>query len=85
MVFPGNVYENWDGSEWVYLPYSVLLKMETVNTVPSLQGYAVQPNGKTATVKLQTSTDLNNWTPATNGIYPATNRAAFYRLDFQVN
>lgn len=55
-----------------------------VNVTPALQGYAVQPNGKTATVQLQTSTDLTTWQTATNGTYPATNQAAFYRLKMEV-
>jgi hypothetical protein len=62
-----------------------VIKFETVNTTPSLQGYGVQPNGKAATVEMQTSSDLTTWTTATNGTYPATNSAAFYRLKMQIN
>jgi len=64
---------------------AVLLgKFETVNTTPALAGYGVQPNGKTATVSLETSADLQTWQTATNGTYPATNAAAFYRLKMDV-
>lgn len=59
--------------------------LEPVNVTPALQGYGVQPNGKSATVQLQTSADLINWQTATNGTYPATNAAAFYRLTMIVN
>lgn len=57
---------------------------QTVNVTPALQGYAVQPNGMTATVNLQTSPDLISWKTATNGVYPANNTAAFYRLNLEV-
>jgi len=59
-------------------------KLETVNITPALTGYGVQPNGKTATVQLQTSTDLTTWTTATNGTYAATNSAAFYRMKLEI-
>lgn len=62
-----------------------LAQFQTVNTTPNLQGYAVQPNGKTATVAMESSTNLINWASATNGTYSATNRAQFYRLKMSVN
>jgi len=77
---PGKIFL-WKGG----VPNDLLLEFDTVNTTPSLQGYAVQPNGKTATIQLQTSSDLTNWQPATNGTYPATNSAAFYRMSLQMN
>jgi hypothetical protein len=62
-----------------------IAEFDTVNTTPSLVGYGVVPNGHTATIALQTSTNLITWLNATNGTYPATNSAKFYRLNLQVN
>jgi hypothetical protein len=63
----------------------VLTQFDTVNTTPFLQGYAVQPNGHTASVALEASTNLTTWTATTNGTYAATNKAQFYRLSMTVN
>jgi hypothetical protein len=63
---------------------AVLVEFEPVNTTPALQGFAVQPNGHSATIALQSSSNLVNWVTATNGTYPATNRATFYRMSFTV-
>ena len=62
----------------------LLAQFDVVNTTPELAGFAVQPNGKTASIKLETSTNLTTWITATNGTYPATNRAQFYRMNFNV-
>jgi len=63
---------------------NMLVEFDTANTTPLLQGYAVQPNGRSATILLESSTNLATWTTATNGTYAATNRAMFYRLNFSV-
>jgi hypothetical protein len=67
------------------VPQVLLASFTPVNTTPALSGYGVQPNGRAATVALETSADLKTWQVATNGTYPATNAAAFYRINFQVN
>jgi hypothetical protein len=64
--------------------FFALAEFDPVNTTPQLAGFAVQPNGKTASITLESSTNLTTWTTATNGTYPATNRAQFYRMNFNV-
>lgn len=89
---PATVYfDGWsstilqtNGTESAKGSVSLLAEFSSVNVTPELQGYAVQPNGKTASVQLETSADLKTWTQTTNGIYPATNQAAFYRLKMDV-
>ncbi|HEY4414515.1 MAG TPA: hypothetical protein VGO57_02395 [Verrucomicrobiae bacterium] len=68
-----------------YGPVVLLASFTPVNTTPDLSGYGVQPNGRVATVALETSTNLTTWQATTNGTYAATNRAAFYRLKLEVN
>jgi hypothetical protein len=63
---------------------SALVEFDAVNTTPQSAGFLVQPNGHQATVLLQESTNLTAWTSITNGTFPATNRAAFYRINFTV-
>ena len=64
--------------------FFLLAEFDAVNTTPELAGFAVQPNGKPASITLETSTNLTTWATATNGTYPATNRAQFYRMNFNV-
>jgi len=61
-----------------------LVMLEPVNTTPALVGFAVQPAKNSATIALETSTNLMTWTPATNGTYGATNSARFFRMNFSV-
>jgi hypothetical protein len=63
---------------------SILARFDTVNQSPDVRGLAVQPASKGASVELQTSADLQTWNTATNGTYPATNSAQFYRLKMSV-
>jgi hypothetical protein len=61
-----------------------LVKLEAVNATPDIRGFAVQPAKSSATIALETSTNLTNWTPATNGTYSATNSARFFRMNLSV-
>jgi hypothetical protein len=61
-----------------------LVKLESVNATPDLRGFAVQPAKSSATIALETSTNLTNWAPATNGTYSATNSARFFRMNLSV-
>jgi len=64
--------------------FFALAEFDAVNTTPELAGFAVQPNGKTASINLESSINLTTWVIATNGTYPATNSAQFYRMNFNV-
>lgn len=61
-----------------------LVKLEAVNATPDIRGFAVQPAKSSATIALETSTNLTIWTPATNGNYSATNSARFFRMNLSV-
>jgi hypothetical protein len=61
-----------------------LIKLEAVNATPDIRGFAVQPAKSSATIALETSTNLTSWTPASNGIYSATNSARFFRMNLSV-
>ena len=61
-----------------------LVMLESVNATPDLRGFAVQPAKSSAAIALETSTNLTNWTPATNGTYSATNSARFFRMNLSV-
>lgn len=70
-----------DGSQGIVV---LLGEFEVVNRTPAIQGFAVQPNGQNANIALQSSVDLVNWCPATNGLYGATGAARFFRMAFSV-
>ena len=63
------------------MPSMCLIKLEPVNSTPMLNGFAVQAPNNSATINLETSTNLSIWTTATNGTYEATNQARFFRMN----
>lgn len=64
-------------------PVVLLWKLETVNTTDA-GNLAVQPAGLSATVRLQTSTNLATWQTMTNASFGPTNGNRFFRLSLSI-
>jgi hypothetical protein len=74
-------FNYYNSSPYTDYNLALLLKFEAVNATPAISGFAVQPPSQTASISLQTSTNLTTWTTITNAVYPATNSARFFRMD----
>lgn len=61
----------------------LLARFDNVNGT-SAPGGLVQPAGFTASVKLETSTNLTTWTTITNTSYPKTNGNRFFRTSLTI-
>jgi hypothetical protein len=63
---------------------SFLVQFDTVNAAVSPGGTMVQPSGFTATIGLQTSTDLTAWNIITNASFGKTNGNRFFRMSLTI-
>lgn len=62
----------------------LLAKFDNVNGTATPGGNIVQPAGFTATVSLQTSTNLTTWTTITNASFGKTNANRFFRTSLTI-
>lgn len=62
----------------------LLAKFDNVNGTATPGGNVVQPAGFTATISLQTSTNLTTWNTITNASFPKTNVNRFFRMGMTI-
>lgn len=62
----------------------LLARFDSVNGTATPGGNLVQPAGFTATVSLQTSTNLTTWTTITNTSFPKTNANRFFKTSLTI-
>ena len=75
LLWNSDIYAVTEG--FVRLSYAIL--RAGASTQSSYVTIPANPSGNFE-VKLQTSTDLETWTPSTPGVFPYGNNAKFFRL-----
>ena len=77
ILYKTETYTNSAENLYAVLDYAIL--RAGASTQSSYVTIPANPSGNFE-VKLQTSTDLERWTPTTPGVFPYGNNAKFFRL-----